>query len=165
MASPVVSCGLKALDFARRITLCLINDIPPDKLWYQPVSAGNHVLWIAGHLATADDFYLRGLGNRETGFPPEWRGLFGMGSTPQADASSYPALSDVKEQLSRMRVGLVEFFSGLSDEQLAQPLPGDFATFAPDFGTLASTIAWHEGLHAGQLTVIRKALGLKPSFG
>ena len=107
MASPLVSCGLKALDFTRRITLGLINDIPPDKLWYQPVSAGNHVLWIAGHLATADDFYLRGLGNRETGFPPEWRGLFGMGSTPQADASSYPALSDVKEQLSRMRVGLV----------------------------------------------------------
>lgn len=165
MASPIVSCGLKALAFARRITVRLLEDIPEDKLCYQPVAGGNHALWIVGHLAASDNYYLSGLAGRRTGFPAQWRELFGMGSLPQPDPSHYPTLAEVQAQLSQLREELAAYFGSLSNEQLAQPLPGEFATFAPDFGTLASTIAWHEGLHTGQLTIIRKALGLKPAFG
>lgn len=31
--------------------------------------------------------------------------------------------------------------------------------------SLASTTAWHEGMHAGQFTVVKAALGLKPKIG
>ena len=36
-------------------------------------------------------------------------------------------------------------------------------TFAANLGMLMTSIAWHEGLHAGQLTVVRKSLGLAPN--
>ena len=54
--------------------------------------------------------------------------------------------------------------SGLSltDEQLAGPPPEGFQKFAPTLGNILMRLLWHEGMHYGQLTVIRKSLGLAP---
>ena len=52
----------------------------------------------------------------------------------------------------------------MSDDQLASPLPEDFKTFAPSLAALPSSIAWHEGMHSGQLTMIRKSLGIGRKF-
>ena len=48
---------------------------------------------------------------------------------------------------------------------IAQPLPDDIKGFAANHATLMTTLAWHEGLHAGQLTIVRKSLGIAPKFG
>ena len=53
----------------------------------------------------------------------------------------------------------------MSGERLAAALPEDWQVFAKSYGVLINTIAWHEGMHAGQLTVIRRELGLGPKFG
>ncbi len=44
-------------------------------------------------------------------------------------------------------------------------LTDDLQSFAPSHAALIPTIAWHEGMHIGQLTVIRKSLSLDPVFG
>jgi hypothetical protein len=48
---------------------------------------------------------------------------------------------------------------------LTSPLPKELETFARSYGGMMCSIAWHEGVHAGQLTVVRKSLGLAPKFG
>ncbi|MCZ6816774.1 MAG: DinB family protein, partial [Planctomycetota bacterium] len=60
---------------------------------------------------------------------------------------------------------LVAWFLSMSGERLAAALPEDWQVFAKSYGVLINTIAWHEGMHAGQLTVIRRELGLGPKFG
>ena len=50
-------------------------------------------------------------------------------------------------------------------EQLISPVPEEWNSFGANYGILMGTLAWHEGLHAGQLTVIRKSLGIVPKFG
>ena len=52
----------------------------------------------------------------------------------------------------------------MSDAQLRSPLPEGFTGFATSFAALMSSLAWHEGLHTGQLTVVRKSLGLEPLY-
>jgi hypothetical protein len=44
-------------------------------------------------------------------------------------------------------------------------LPKDYEMFAANYCGLASSLAWHEGMHAGQLTMLRRDIGLGPKFG
>ena len=164
MSNLVLENGIAALSFARHWTLELLSDFPQDKLTHQPCAAGNHALWIARHIAYADDVFASKVGNKPARFSGSWVKLFGMGSIPQADAGAYPSMSEVTNALADNREGLLAWFGSMSAEELAKPLPDDFKTFAATFGQLMTSIAWHEGLHAGQLTVVRKSLGLAPKF-
>ena len=165
MSNLVLENGIAALNHARQQTLGLLSDVPQDKLTHQPCAAGNHAIWIAGHIAYADDVFRSNLGNKPARCSDNWVKLFGMGSTPQADAGVYPSLSEVRNALADNREGLLAWFGSMNAEELAKPLPEDFRTFAANFGMLMTSIAWHEGLHTGQLTVVRKSLGLAPKAG
>jgi len=165
MKDGVKDTGLAVLAFARHKTLALLEDIPQNELLHQPVPGGNHALWILGHLAGTDDQILTGLVPRASNLPESWPMQFGQGSTPIARASAYPGLTAIKDRLAAMRAELERWFASLSDDTLRSPLPDDWKPFAPTYGALMSSIAWHEGLHAGQLTVIRRSLGIAPKFG
>ncbi len=164
MSNVIIENGMAALNFARNWTLELLSDIPQDKLTHQPCAGGNHALWIAGHIAYADDIFMTHVGNKPARFSDSWVKLFGMETTPQADAGVYPTLSELTNALADNREGLLAWFSSMGAEDLAKPLPEDWRSFAANQGILMSTIAWHEGLHAGQLTVVRKSLGLGRKF-
>jgi len=163
--SDLRTIGLSSLEFARQATLKLLEGLPEQGFTHQPVAGGNHVLWVLGHLAATDDFFLTRLANRESGLPQQWGALFGMGSTPTSDAAAYPSREEVLQRLAERREALVQWFRSLSDADLARTLPDDFSEFAPDYASLPTRIAWHEGLHAGQISTVRKSLGLKPAFG
>lgn len=164
MPKLVLTNGVAMLEFARRVTLGLLEDIPEDKLFYQPFPGANHALWIIGHVAWDDNFFLTTLGGKQTDFPPAWNELFGVGSVLQPEPAAYPSLAEIRQQLEARRAGLIEWFKSMDGDQLVTALPEDYQTFARDYAALMTSIAWHEGLHAGQLTVVRKALGLKPRF-
>ena len=164
MSNIVLENGIAGLNIARNWMLELLSDIPQDKLTHQPCAAGNHAIWIAGHIAYADDLFASKIGNKTARCSDSWVKLFGMGSIPQADAGAYPSLREVTNALADNREGLLASFSSMSAEELAKPLPDDFKTFAATLGQLMISIACHESLHAGQLTVVRKSLGLAPKF-
>ena len=68
-------------------------------------------------------------------------------------------------QFEARRHELLAWFREMPTGQLISPVPEDWKSFGATPGILMSTLAWHEGLHAGQLTVIRKSLGFVPKFG
>jgi hypothetical protein len=105
------------------------------------------------------------LGGREATLPESWASLFGPGSDPSDDAAEYPSAADVLYQLSAQRDALTAWFREMDSQRLRQPLPPNWARFGATHAVLMNTIAWHEGLHAGQLSVVRKSLGLAPRFG
>jgi len=164
MASNVIENGLAALKFARDATLGFLEDIPRDKVCHQLTAGGNHALWITAHIALTDDDMLSGVGGRKRRCPADWTKLFGMGSKPVGDLGAYPSYDEIKQALHERREELAAWFKSLSDAQASAPLPKDFEFFAPNQAALASSIAWHEGLHAGQLTMIRRDLGIAPKF-
>ncbi len=64
MPKLVLTNGVAMLEFARRVTLGLLEDIPEDKLFYQPFPGANHAIWIIGHVAWDDSFFLTALAVR-----------------------------------------------------------------------------------------------------
>lgn len=156
--------GLAALTFARRVTSGLLEDVPEDKLLHQPFPGANHAMWILGHIACADDWFMRTLGPRPSQLPEGWDELFGSGTSLRTDAAAYPPWTQVLDQSAARREELVAWFRSLTETELGQALPETLRPFGTTYGVLISTLAWHEGLHAGQLSVVRKSLGLAPRF-
>ena len=165
MADILLDNGLAVLAFARRATLAFLDDLPEDKLCYSPVPDGNHAMWLIGHVTVTDDAVCSGLGGGPAKCPEGWNGLFGMGSTPMPDPSAYPSATELKEHLHARREDLIAWFRSMDHAKLTQALPEDSLRFAPNYAGLMASLAYHEGLHAGQLRVITKSLGKPPKFG
>ncbi len=150
--------------FARRATTAFLADIPLECVCQQATPGGNHALWIAGHLAWTDAFWLAELAQHAGRLRDDWCAAFSRGSRPLPTAAAYPPFPDVMQRMQHLREELLAWFQSLDAAQLSQPLPARLANFAPSHAALPGTVAWHEGLHAGQLTVIRRSLGLAPRF-
>ena len=153
------------LDFARRSTLKMVDDIPVEKICSKPLDGTNHALWVLGHLAVTDDWFACTLANRESVIDESWGPLFGMKSEPSDDPSTYPSIDEIKAGLQRARQSLLTGFESLDEQQLQGPVPDELEGFAPNVGGAAFTLAWHEGFHAGQLSAVRRSLGLPLTMG
>lgn len=165
MANKSMENAFAALRFARTTLLSLFEDFPRDKVCHQLTPGGNHALWILGHIALEDDVMMTMLGRKQARCPAEWAKLFGMGSTPVGQASHYPKLDELLTALADRREEFIAWLGSRTDAQLAEPLPKELIGFAPNAAALASSLAWHDGLHTGQLTMLRRDLGMKPKYG
>jgi len=165
MANQLLEAGLKVLAFSRSATIGFLDDIPQDQWCRQPVEGGNHTAWVVGHLASTDDYFLSTLSGRPSNLPESWRELFGMASKPVTDLSAYPAPAEMRSKLSGCREDLIAWLKSLDEKKLMSPLPQELQMFAPSHVELCFSLAWHEGLHAGQMTMVRRSLGIAPKFG
>ncbi|MHC5023302.1 MAG: DinB family protein [Planctomycetota bacterium] len=164
-SSPVHANGIANMEFSRRLLEMLAEDFPEEKLTFQPVTGANHVLWQLGHMAWTDDYFLANLLGGTSNIPESWTELFGMGSEPTDEPGRYPSVEEVRPIMQERRAALCDWFRSRTEAQLAEPLPEDYQTFAPNFGALMGAMAAHESMHAGQITVIRKAIGLARKLG
>jgi uncharacterized damage-inducible protein DinB len=165
MDRSALDASLFALGFARQVTLTLLEDLPEDKWWLAPGPGLNHAAWILGHLAWTDDLFLTGVAGKPSVLPDGWSKTFGMKSTPTGDRNAYPAPAELRSALGRTREAITGWLRGLDAAAQTAPLPASFADFASCHATLGASLAWHEGLHTGQLTVVRRLAGLPPKIG
>lgn len=156
--------AVTVLNFARDQTNQLLEDIPQDKFLHQPVEGGNHALWVVGHLAVSDDFLAGLYDGGAPKLPEAYDKLFGMGSKPTNDAAAYPPLAEVRQHLAATRKRVLAAVQAADDATLNSPLPDEIEGFASDRLAALFNIAWHEGLHTGQIAVIRRSLGIAPKY-
>ena len=153
---------VKTRDLSER----LLADFHTPQEWVHQVHEGcNHALWFAGHMANSDNFFLSLVAPQKAaqleGFAPR----FGMGSHPTGNPADYPPAADVLETMRERRRTLLGVLDELSDEQLSNPTPSGSPDFLTDFAAVFEMANWHEAMHAGQLSVTRRALGHQPLSG
>ncbi len=163
-ARPAAS-HLHRLRFSRGSVLRLIKDIPADQLCAQPGPSHNHVMWIVGHIACTDDYFLNQFAGRDLALPESWHRMFAGGSTPTSDASRYPPWNEVKQAFRERREALTAWLTDMTESQLDEPTPTRWQPYALTMRDVAHFAAWHEGYHAGQISTLRPAFGLGPAFG
>ena len=155
---PVLHSFAYALDYLRD----QIEGITPTQMVAQPDGIPNHPAWVIGHLA----FTCQMLGE-VIGVPPwlpsGWEKRFGTGSVPVADAGAYEtkeqALAILTDAQSRVTRGV----EALDDAQLDQPFPDPsyLYVFPTVRHALTQVLVGHTSMHVGQLTVWRRAMGLR----
>lgn len=160
----LIASGLATLDLARSVTDAMLEGLTDDQLTHRVCPTGQHALHIMGHLVFADAMTL-GLDTPDAAALPEgFNEAFGMGATIKDHASDYPPVDQVRAHYAQKRDALKAWFSSLDDAALTAPLEGNWAQFGRNRAHLAQTLAWHEGTHTGQLSQIRRSLGLPHKF-
>jgi hypothetical protein len=156
-------CLTRQLIAARKMTERLLGDFHTPEQWTKQVATQcNHALWFAGHMAHTDNFMISIIDPSQSQKIDGFAERFGTGSVPSPNPSDYPAPEEVVSVMRDRREKLLGLLNKMSDEDLAKPTPKGTPEFIPDYASLFGTVVWHEGLHSGQLTVLRKVLGLKP---
>jgi hypothetical protein len=156
--------GLPAIAMSRRVLETLLGTLSDGQMLHQPTPGGNHALWVMGHLALTDDYFRVALGGGDHLVEEAWPELFGAGSAPGPEPSIYPTVDEVKRLFDESRRILLDWFDGLETAAFGQRSPEELRDFAPRVGDVLGSLAFHEALHTGQVTVVRRSLGMEPAL-
>jgi uncharacterized damage-inducible protein DinB len=129
---------------------------------YQVFPSANHALWFAGHVGVVDDHFIAVVDPAKARPIPLHERLFGRGSKPTNRPEDYPPAEEVLGYLRERRRVFLDLLAAQSDESLSRATPPGTPDFLPDVASVFALAAWHEGLHAGQMSIARRALGHPP---
>lgn len=150
---------------ARDVSERFLEDFQTPEQWVVQVHPGtNHALWFAGHMGQTDNFFLSLIDPSRAKEMEGWSEKFGMGSQPTDNPNDYPPAAEVLDYMRDRRRTLLEILDGLDEKDLDKSTPEGSPAFLADYGMVFQAAAWHEGMHTGQLSTVRRALGHSPVF-
>ncbi len=150
--------AVEMLEWTHALTARLVSGFPPDKLTYQSHPTENHLLWQVGHLATGYSWFASMLDGGSGSLGESFDKLFGYQSKPVPDAAEYPPLSDVQRVQDEQYARLLAAAKKVKDSDAAGTM--ESGGFAKNKIDLIGKVSWHEGWHQGQISSLRRALGL-----
>jgi len=158
------------IEFARHMAQRCWQDIPEDQWHETPEGVGTNLTWQVGHLLISQYFapvvvlFGSQAAVKERISIKEYASLFGLGSDPKNATQFSKSVSEQLQDLAFMQdltLGLLKEYdySKLSEPPLREHPVGN---------TQGKCLDWsiqHEMWHAGQLAMLRKALGYTSTFG
>ncbi len=152
--------AIEYMEFCHRMTVSAFKDWPADKVCAQAEGQPNHLLWTVGHLAMTYQWFANLLDGRPKSYPERYEALFGFGTKPTSDASQYPSLDEVRRVFDESYARILAAAQATSDADMPGAPLGESGGFVSNRLDVILKNAWHDGWHTGQLSVLRKFLGL-----
>ena len=157
---------LARLKSAREYSEGLLAKFETPQDWvYQVHDKANHALWFAGHIGSADGYFISVIDPQKVQEKEGFSDRFGMGSKPTSNIDDYPPRDEVLGYMRERRATLMSCLEGMSDEDLEKKTPEGTPDRFPDYASVFELAIWHEGLHAGQVSIASRGLGRSPVFG
>jgi len=154
---------LRLLENIRESSEKMLDAFKTPEDWTRQVVPGtNHAMWFAGHMASSDNFFISKIAPERVRQFEGWDKLFGMGSKPTNDPDDYPPVAEVHDAMRERRTTLLALLRGRSDAEMNGPPPTGGSDFLPDLASIFEMAIWHETLHLGQVSVVRRSLGYRP---
>ncbi len=136
----------------------------PEQWMFQVAPGVNHALWFVGHMAVVDNMMLRILSPADHRSQPDLEAKYGVKSTPSASLADNVPPTELLEIMRERRQTFLAVLDRMSEADLSKPVPSGSPPMFSDLASMFELSIWHEGLHAGQMTVARRALGYSPIF-
>jgi len=154
------------IGFIRKYTETLLDGVASEDWFRMPTEGVTHIGWQVGHIAVAQYSLalkrIRGPREKDRQLVcEEFMGLFGKGSTPQADAGAYPAPEGIRRVFDRVHRQAIGELADVADSVLDEPTDPPHPMFSTKLGALLFCPP-HEMLHAGQIGLLRRLLGNAP---
>ncbi|QEG21778.1 DinB family protein [Mariniblastus fucicola] len=156
---------LRRIQFTRRYTLLLLDDLDEADWYWSPDSYTTHIAWQVGHIAMSHYgltlFRQRGRAEVDSKLMSgKFRKRFMKGTVPTSAAADYPSPGEILEVLERVYQQTLTEIASFEDH-LDDPVDAPHAAFATKFGSLLFA-SDHEMLHAGQIGMLRRLMGKEP---
>lgn len=160
----IVEHAAEQLPRSRNFLLGLLETLSDEQLHVRAGGAGNHALWVMGHVAYADDLFVSLFCNEPSCLPEGHTELFINGTTPSDNPADYPDREELLKRMETARTRLIKWAQSLEGDAIWQASPEEVAQIAPDAITAVHTLAQHDFVHGGQIATIRATLGMEPVF-
>ncbi len=165
-AAVMLRAAIGQIEFARQYTLQLLDATPRER-WYEiPPGSVTNIAWQVGHLAVSEYglmmFRIRGRRPDDLDLiPGRFRKTFGRGSTPPQSPSGHPSPTELLEKLNDVHQSAMNEIANVEPEVLLADVEMPYAVYPCKLGAILFC-PMHETLHAGQIGVTRRGLGLEP---
>ena len=156
---PVLHSFVYGLDYLRE----QVADVAAGDMVAQPKGIANHPAWVIGHITFTCQL-LGGVIGVPRWLPADWAKRFGTGSVPVADIAVYDTKENALAMLADMQSRITRAVEALDDARFDQPFPDPsyHHVFPTVRHALTQVLVGHTAMHVGQVTVWRRAMGLKP---
>ena len=160
-----IDIALEQIRSARAYTKTLLEGLDDDQWFWMPDSQTTHIAWQVGHIAIAQYgltlFRQRGRHTDDANLMTSpVRKLFMKGTSPkQRDA--YPGVDEIRALMDRVTAQMEKEVPTFDNAELDDPVDPPNAAFPTRYGSLLFA-AHHEMLHAGQIGLLRRLMGLEP---
>ena len=141
----------------------LIDDISEEEAIVCLPGNPNHIKFLVGHISTTAAFALTVAGAKPD-CPGEWMKLFARGAQVSADISVYPPIDEIRSRLYTLHAALEEFVAK-SDEAALDKVNAIRPGWDENAMDGVLFFCAHDFYHAGQIALIRHALGRERMFG
>jgi hypothetical protein len=161
-----VRCVLAQLTFAREYTLATLADFTDDEWYTVPPGVTTHLAWQVGHIAMAEYglclFRVRGRQSEDLKLmPSKFRKMFSRGSTPDPNRDAQPSREEMLETVARIHQQVLLEAPTFTADQLNQPSEMPYAGPPTALGAMLFCPI-HEGIHQGQIGLLRRLFGKPP---
>jgi hypothetical protein len=161
-----LALAIEQLEFARKYSLRLLDHVKEEDWFRQPPGGVTHIGWQVGHLATAEyrmclDRIRGPRPEDEALISQEFIKLFGKNSLPVPDTQKYPSQKDIRAVLDRVHQQTILELPKLTEQDLDSPVTAPHSLIQTKLWALI-WCAQHEGVHAGQIGLLRRQLGYPP---
>lgn len=158
--------AIDQIRFSREYTMTLLDQIPADHWFTIPASGHTNIAWQVGHLAMAQYglclFRIRGREEADLDLmSSSFRKKYSRGTTPNPDPSRNPSVAEIRAVFERVNEQANLEMPNYSDDVLAEQVDPPYAAIPTKLGCLLFC-SHHEMIHAGQIGMIRRQLGLEP---
>lgn len=124
------------------------------------------LVWYLGHVAVTKDYFLELHAGQPSQLSEEHKARFGRGSDGSADFADGPSKDELLATLKAAQERIKTFVGGLKAEDLDREHEGEvFHPILQKLGSALNLVSVHDGYHAGQIAMIRRAMGKDPLFG
>lgn len=144
----------------RWVTQTFLSDLSDADLLVRPVPNANHIAWQLGHfvMAEATMFLPKIPGAKPVTLPPWFVERHSKEAAASDSNAGFLTKAEYLALAETVRGATLEALSGLTDADLDKD-SGLGWDMVPTVASIFQIIANHELMHAGQFTVVRRALG------
>jgi len=165
-AQTLLIAAVEQIRFARRYTLELLEEIPKDRWCEIPEGLPTNIAWQAGHLTVSQYglliFRIRGRRPEDLDLiPGRFRKAYSRESVPCADQTGQPSPDELLARLARVHELALAELEQIEPSVLLESVDRPFAGWPIKLGAILFC-PLHEHIHAGQIGLVRRALGLVP---
>src|SRR5690606_19867435 len=140
---------------SRRMLHMFVDDLTPEERLFRPSPGANCVDWLVGHLVLVERMFHTRFGTTSPPVPEGFEKTFARDDVAPKQAD-YGDTSRLLALFDEHRDATLESIRAMTSDQLAAPLTHPrFKTV----GEAAAFCALHVTMHAGQISMIRRALG------
>jgi hypothetical protein len=165
-AAVILGSAIRQIQFARDYTLQLLDATPLEHWFTIPAGLPSNIAWQVGHLTVSQYgllmFRIRGRVPDDLELiPGKFRKAYSRGSAPSADPANQPSGEALMERMNRVLVSAIDELEAINPEVLLDPVDMPYAAYPTKLGAILFC-PLHEQIHAGQIGMLRRGLGLEP---